>query len=157
MCCVAARRCQKMCCVAARRCQRMCCVAARRVEFIYKDQMLLCCRVIWEHSGMFLARASVDGACDDANCTAVTANIECPSDSRAVAAAVSRDDPCCPLPPHCQCLDCGHSRLTCPDGHIRVISRQGQGVPGQCCALYECQPKGTYILHHFRVIPEMLY
>ena len=76
----------------------------------------------------------------------VTANTSCPTDSLA-RVTVNVDDPCvCPTTSTtCQCLDCPDPQdVLCAEGYLKVMTREGQGLTGECCDEYECLPRGEF-------------
>ena len=80
--------------------------------------------------------------CERSQCQVVFVP-ECPPDSR-VQKQTPEPGQCCPDPPTCQCQECFHldPLEVCPEGQLKVKTHEGQGVPGQCCDVFECQPRG---------------
>jgi hypothetical protein len=84
---------------------------------------------------------------------------ECPADSYRLPSLVDPHPGCCPPLAKCQCnpgLLCPPPQ--CPSGWSKnLVLRNGTGLPGNCCPLYECvQDKGELGLCSFRPPPRTL-
>ncbi|BES89565.1 Cysteine rich transmembrane BMP regulator 1 [Nesidiocoris tenuis] len=64
---------------------------------------------------------------------------ECPPDSSRLPKSM-KDGDCCSVPRGCECFRCTPS-TSCPPGQTSKVIRPGNGQPGSCCPIYECQPQ----------------
>lgn len=81
-----------------------------------------------------------DASCNRAQCGVVFVP-DCPADAMARAPEVLVGE-CCPQSPTCQCLPCVVFHPACQPGYLKVQVNKGLGLPGNCCDIFECQPKG---------------
>jgi hypothetical protein len=67
-------------------------------------------------------------------------NDECPEDSFRPLSYVP-DGSCCPIQPDCRCKPGLCTPIQCSSGFYAVITKKGNGIPGNCCDNFKCVSK----------------
>ncbi|KAE9553936.1 hypothetical protein FO519_002862 [Halicephalobus sp. NKZ332] len=75
--------------------------------------------------------------CERVTCNFPNDNLPCPEDSIRPQSYVPEGG-CCPIQPDCRCKPGLCKPVQCPSGFHAVITKKGDGRPGNCCDYFKC-------------------
>lgn len=75
--------------------------------------------------------------CNKVRCEPIDEDLQCPDDSVKPQSYIPEGG-CCSIQPDCRCKPGLCKPVQCPKEHQPIITKKGDGIPGNCCDHFKC-------------------